>query len=115
MTAKEFEIRQAAAEYVLGSTTLRDFVLWLAPRTWSLHESDEFAAADLAARIGLRVAEYTSGAWREEQLRELVAEIAFPLSELRVISWASQEEAPHEAVRWRADSQARTESLAVSL
>lgn len=85
MTTNERELRHRAADYVSGRSTLRDFELWLAPLAWSIDDAADATLRDLVNRLELRIAEYTSGAWSDEQLRQLIEDIAVPSSDSFVI------------------------------
>lgn len=78
MTELEQEVRRRAADYVVGSSTIAEFELWLSPLAWSLNDQSAPSLRELVADLELRIAEFTSGAWSEDQLRWLVSDIAFP-------------------------------------
>ncbi len=67
------EIRVALARYLDGSVSLREFDRWFTRATWEI-VSDPVAEA-LADEIELRLSEYTSGHWTEEELRKIFREL----------------------------------------
>lgn len=69
-------VRRRAKDYSNGLTSLREFEAWLAPIAWGLSDDADGALFDLVMSLQLRIAEYTSGAWTEAELLELVHDIA---------------------------------------
>lgn len=65
----ELTIRKKLIEYVTSRISLQEFQRWFVPATWDVHLSGEQGAVDLAYRIELCLAEYTSGHLPENQLR----------------------------------------------
>lgn len=64
------EIEARLERYLRGEESLSDFEGWLVPETWDLSPQSDRAAYDLVTMITLRIAEFTSGNWTEEELRE---------------------------------------------
>jgi hypothetical protein len=71
----ELTVRQKLIEYVASRISLQEFQRWFVPATWDVHLSGEQGAIDLAYRIELRLAEYTSGHLPENQLRSELGEL----------------------------------------
>src|SRR5688572_22993636 len=90
MNATEREARHRAAEYVTGAISLSDLEMWLAPVVWALNETSDPQLRALVSSIELKIAEYTGGAWSQEQLKAFIQEIAVPISEHRVVRFAPQ-------------------------
>jgi hypothetical protein len=63
------EIRQQLARYLAGELALADFEGWLASVSW-----DE--PSELAGEVTLRIAEFTSGDWTEDELRARLQPLA---------------------------------------
>ena len=111
MTTEEVEVRRRAADYIAGRITIRDFELWLAPLAWSLDDpSSDAQLRELVAAIELKIAEYTGGAWRESELRDLIEAIAVPVSASLLWSFLQRPDEPVER-----SAEAHNERLAVSL
>lgn len=66
------EVRRQLRRYIAGQLTLGDFATWLAPVALCVFEAEHTPTEDLVAEIQLRLAEYTSGHWTEEDLRRLL-------------------------------------------
>jgi hypothetical protein len=65
-------IREWLSRYLRSEVSLRDFQRWFVPTTWDIDRTDALAARELAALVDLRLAEYTSGFWSEDELRQLL-------------------------------------------
>ena len=109
MTTIERELRHRAADYVSGRSTLSELEIWLGPVAWSLDETADKHFRELVNALELRIAEYTSGAWSDEQIRELIENIAVPPS-------ASLEYRlrPAQEISVSPSFSSRTEALAVA-
>ena len=64
------ELREQVARYVHRETSLRDFQEWFIAATWGDDSREDDHVATLNDFIELRLAEYTSGHWTEEELRD---------------------------------------------
>ncbi len=69
------EIEEQLERYLQGERTLSDFEAWLVPETWDLSPQADRPAHELATAITLRIAEFTSGDWSEEELRAALADL----------------------------------------
>lgn len=65
------ELRTRLDAYLGGSTTLTEFQEWFAPLQWET-DADSDPAAPAVFEIGLRLAEFSGGAWTEPELRDLL-------------------------------------------
>ncbi len=72
----EREIRAWLARYLAAEISLRAFEEWFIPLTWVRAPGEDRACDDLANEIELRLAEFTSGHWTEQELRELLGTLA---------------------------------------
>lgn len=63
------EIRQRLSRYLAQELSLTQFEEWFIPVAWEVSRSDEPDAVDLAGTIKLKLAEFTSGHWTEDELR----------------------------------------------
>jgi hypothetical protein len=62
-------IRKELDRYLRGDISLAEFEAWLIPETWDLSPQSDPKAHELATGITLRIAEFTSGDWSEDELR----------------------------------------------
>lgn len=62
-------IREQLARYLRGDMSLAEFEAWLIPETWELSPKSDHKTYELATEITLRIAEFTSGDWSEDELR----------------------------------------------
>ena len=69
MQEKEWEVRENLIDCLEGEISIREFYHWFVPFTW------EIDGSDFINMISLRFAEYTSGHWTKEDLRERFKEI----------------------------------------
>jgi len=67
------KIRDQVRRYLGRDISLNDFQDWFIPAAWSLEETENALAADLANEIELRLAEFTNGHWTEDELRSQLA------------------------------------------
>ena len=72
------EIRDWLARYVAREISLQDFEDWFVPATWDVHRGNDSVAVALVGEIKLRLAEFSGGGWKEEELRELLQPLAPP-------------------------------------
>lgn len=68
------EIRDALSRYLREEMSLRDFQRWFVPQTWADDPGDA-STQELIDRIDLRLSEFTSGYWTEQDLRQELGEI----------------------------------------
>jgi hypothetical protein len=111
MTQSELDVRHRAKDYVDGRSTLTDFGLWLATLSWELDETADVGLKDLVNGIELRIAEFTSGAWTEAELRD---RIRVPLNASTVVLTASAEAHQKPRVEYSNRSETRSLRLAVA-
>lgn len=64
--------------YLRGEDSLAEFEAWLVPETWDISPQSDRSAHDLATAITLRIAEFTSDGWTEDELREALAKVLPP-------------------------------------
>ena len=85
------DIRGWVAQYVSGVISLRKFQEWFAPRAWNIDSTGDAAAAQLASRIELLLAEFSNGDWTEEELRQKLSQYVLQgeniLFDFREASW----------------------------
>jgi len=66
----DIEIRERLSDYIAGRITLRQFQEWFVPVAWDLAEKpDELS---IASEVEARLAEFTSGHWTEQELKEIL-------------------------------------------
>lgn len=63
------QVQEQLAQCLAGNLSLREFQIWFAATAWALGREDDTTAHPLAHAVELRVAEYTSGDWSEDELR----------------------------------------------
>jgi len=71
-TPDEKMIRTTLIRYLSGRMTLSAFRSWFVPATWDLDQSTSASLKRLVNKLRLRMAEYLSGHWTEEQLIDLL-------------------------------------------
>lgn len=81
------DIRIRLARYVRGEWSLDEFGDWFVPTTWDVDQSPDAGLKDLVYDILLRVAEYSNGDCREDELKHLL----YPLAAGPSMSAASEE------------------------
>ena len=69
-------VRSLLARYQSGELTLDDLKQEFIPLAWSVEESHDQVAIELASEVELRLAEFTSGHWTEDQLRSMIRPLA---------------------------------------
>jgi hypothetical protein len=67
--AIDLEIRGWLARYLNGDISLHDFEEWFVPLAWSIEQTQNANANELAGEIELRLAEFSNGDWTEAELR----------------------------------------------
>lgn len=77
--------------YLADEDSLADFEAWLVPETWDISPQSDRTGHDLATAITLRIAEFTSGDWTEDQLRDELAAMVLPAPEI-TLSGMSKEQ-----------------------
>src|SRR6266550_1820958 len=66
----EERVRRKLSQYLVRKVSLRALNDWLVESTWDLGQQADKSLRTLVYGIKLRLAEYTSGVWTEDQLRE---------------------------------------------
>jgi hypothetical protein len=79
----DLKLRDWLTRYLAGEISLSEFDEWFAPTAWSTERVASPDAQTLAHAIGLRLAEYSSGYWSEDELRSQLR----PLVERYVVSF----------------------------
>jgi hypothetical protein len=75
------KIRERLIEYLADETSLEEFHDWFAPVIWSVEESDDKAAEELAYAIELILSEFTKGdLTKHEFKRELLSLLTTPFA-----------------------------------
>lgn len=72
------------ARYISREVSLREFQEWFVPRVWNIDSTGDAAAAQLAGRIELFLAEFSNGDWTEEELRQKLSDHALPPQEVEI-------------------------------
>lgn len=67
----DHEVLEQLAAYLAGAKTLPEFRRWFMPRAWDLGQA-ESNALPLTRTVELRLAEFSSGHWTEDELREVL-------------------------------------------
>ena len=77
----EKEIRNNLWKYVLGKSSIDEFKDWFIPEYWDAEKGNDDKLVELVNRIKLRLAEFSSGAWNEPELRgQLIQILVGPMS-----------------------------------
>jgi hypothetical protein len=71
-------IEERLERYLCGDDSLAEFEAWLVPETWDLSPQEDRAGHELATAITLRIAEFTSGDWNEDELQVALAQLRRP-------------------------------------
>jgi hypothetical protein len=71
-------IRERLGDYLAGQTTLDELEAWFVPATWDVEQAGDPAAVSLTGKVLLVLAEFSHGDWTEEEVRDLLGEIADP-------------------------------------
>lgn len=69
----DLEIRAALVRFLDREISLAEFEDWFVPVAWNIEKTGNREAIELAAEIELRLAEFTSGHWSEDELRKILA------------------------------------------
>lgn len=72
-----WEVVDRLQSYLIGVESLDEFEDWLVSRSWDVHRTEDQPAIHLVSEIELRLAEFTSGHWTEEELRKFFLEKVF--------------------------------------
>jgi hypothetical protein len=67
-----FEIREQLARYLAREISLHDFEDWFYAETWDIDVIDDISTINMTYDITLLLAEYSSKAWTEDELRKLL-------------------------------------------
>jgi hypothetical protein len=76
----KLEIQRRLSQYLSGETALHDFEGWFVPTLWSLADSNDEAARELAGSIENLIAETSRGDRTPESLQEKLSCLASPLA-----------------------------------
>ena len=68
----DYDIRNKLANYLLGEISLEYFMDWFVPVLWDVEHSNNQDAIEMAYEIELRLAEYSSDYWNEDELKKLL-------------------------------------------
>lgn len=66
------DIRGKLASYLLDKFSLEDFKDWFIPVLLAVDHSENQNAINMAYEIELRLAEYSSGYWNDDELKQLL-------------------------------------------
>jgi hypothetical protein len=81
----EPQIRKNLWNYLLGKSSLDEFKEWFIPASWDVEKSDDEKLIELVSQIKLRLAEYSSEAWSEPELKgQLIQLLVNPVKMPRV-------------------------------
>lgn len=71
------ELHKQLVDFLSGEISVRDFQDWFDPATWDLGgDFPSQLARELIAEIELRLCEFTSGHWSEQELKEKLTPLA---------------------------------------
>jgi len=70
MEVLDIEIRKQLARYLAGEIALSGFQDWFVPRAWNVDKRGDHYVAQLVHSIELKFAEYSSGHWTEDELKQ---------------------------------------------
>jgi hypothetical protein len=65
----DLEIRDRLARYLNDDISLHEFEEWFVPVAWSIEQTQNANAIELAGEVELRLAEFSNGDWTEAELR----------------------------------------------
>lgn len=71
----ELDIRERLGQYVQDETSLEEFESWFVPSSWNVHQAEDRGLQDLVYEIELRLSEFSSGHWTEQELKHLLSRI----------------------------------------
>lgn len=69
MKVLDLAIREQVAKYLAGQIPLSAFQDWFIPKAWNIDKGGDPLVADLVHGIELRLAEYSSEHWTEDELK----------------------------------------------
>lgn len=72
MSQLDLEIHNQLVKYLASEISLEQFRDWFDASTWDVQRTENQATQELAAEIELRLAEYTNGHRREDELRAIL-------------------------------------------
>lgn len=94
----EKKVREAVMRYIAGLVSLRQFQEWFASQTWNVDPVAEAGdLRQLVNEIDLLLAEFSSGHWTEQELKDKLREyrrVVQPMKDLGGVLW-SKVEAPY--------------------
>jgi hypothetical protein len=77
----EKEIRNNLWKYLLGKSSIDELKDWFIPESWDVEKGNDGELVELVNRIKLRLAEFSSGAWNEPELKgQLIQILVGPVS-----------------------------------
>lgn len=69
MKVLDLAIREQLAKYLAGQIPLAALQDWFIPKAWNIDKRGDLLVAELVHGIELRLAEYSSGHWTEDELK----------------------------------------------
>lgn len=72
------EVREQVRRYLRGELTVGQLHKWLEPRLWDPYAIGDRAAAKLVGALALRLGEYATAYWSEDQLRTALRVLVGP-------------------------------------
>ena len=69
MKVLDLAIREQVARYLAGEISLSAFQDWFIPQAWNIDKRADRFIAELVHGIELKLAEYSSGHWAEDELK----------------------------------------------
>ena len=92
-TPLDRQIRLCLANYLAGKSSLREFEEWFVPHALSVvEEHGSQVAEDLTYDIELRLAEFSSGGWTEDELKDLLRPLTKPQTTSNTVCMADSQD-----------------------
>ena len=63
------KLKNKLSEYIAGEISLSEFEDWFVPTYWNVHQRNHKELINMVYDMELRLAEYSSGCWTEEELK----------------------------------------------
>lgn len=70
MFQSDLEIRKQLGRYLTSEISFEDFEDWFVAHSWNYHEAANLILLELVSEIELLLAEFSSGHWTEDDLKE---------------------------------------------
>jgi len=70
MFQSDLEIRKQLGHYLNSGISLEDFEDWFVAHSWNYNEASNLILLELVSEIELLLAEFSSGHWTEDDLKE---------------------------------------------